>query len=58
MYQNPPSMTHLIDACDFCGEFHRVTLEDINHEIHLTCERCLDMICERDAYDSVPSNRY
>ncbi len=46
-------MYDLIDACDFCGEFHRVMLYEVHDEagscdVLTACDTCLDMLYERE----------
>ncbi len=32
-----------IDACECCGEFHRVAWYDVNEGDCLLCDKCLEM---------------
>ena len=36
---------YFIDACDFCGVFKRVMLENVNdnQEVSVVCDECLNM---------------
>jgi ribosome-binding protein aMBF1 (putative translation factor) len=31
----------MIDACEMCGQFHRVAWYDIDGDEHLMCDSCL-----------------
>ncbi len=43
-------MYHMIDACEYCGTFQRVTLEQIeeNGDAHLVCPNCLSLFWSED----------
>ncbi len=43
-------MFYFIDACEFCGEFHNVTLHDLTDITYAVCDKCLDMIYEEQTY--------
>ena len=38
-------MNHMIDVCEYCDTFQRVTVEDVedNGDAHLICSTCLAM---------------
>jgi len=40
---------YVIDACEFCGTFQKVTFEIINGTSRATCDPCLDEIYYEEA---------
>jgi hypothetical protein len=49
-------MYHFIDACDICGEFHKVSLQEVDGTTYVACDYCLDELYEQENSNLVVDN--